>query len=271
MAESEDELKNLMQVKEDSEKFGLKLNIQKMNIMASGPITSWQIDGEKLETVRDFIFGGSKITADGDCSHEIKRCLCLRRKSMTNLCIKKQKHHFAGKGPYSQSYGFSSNHVLLWKLDHKEGWAPKDPCFWVVVLEKTHECPLHSKDISPKENQPWIFTGRTDAEAEASIIWPPDVKSQLFGKDPDAWKIEGKRRKRQQRVKWLESITDSMDVNLSQRREIMKDREARLVAVHRVTKIGHDWAPEQQQQWIISRLNRLNKNTMRLKNRVYCL
>ena len=85
MAEKEDELKNLMQVKEDSEKVGLKLNIQKMKIMASGPITSWQIDGEKLETVRDFIFGGSKITADGDCSHEIKRCLRLGRKSMTNL------------------------------------------------------------------------------------------------------------------------------------------------------------------------------------------
>ena len=85
MTENEDELKNLMQVKEDSEKVGLKLNIQKMKIMASGPITSWQIDGEKLETVRDFIFGGSKITADGDCSHEIKRCLRLGRKSMTNL------------------------------------------------------------------------------------------------------------------------------------------------------------------------------------------
>ena len=85
MTENEDELKNLMQVKEDSEKVGLQLNSQKMKIMASGPITSWQIDGEKLETVRDFIFGGSKITADGDCSHEIKICLRLGRKSMTNL------------------------------------------------------------------------------------------------------------------------------------------------------------------------------------------
>ena len=99
-------------MKEESEKAGLKLNIQKTKIMASGPITSWQIDGETMEKVRDFIFLGSK-TADGDCSHEIKRCLILRRKAMTNLdsILKKQKHYFAKKGPSSQSYGFSSSHV----------------------------------------------------------------------------------------------------------------------------------------------------------------
>ena len=98
-----------MKVKEESEKIGLKLNIQKTKIMASGPITSWQIDGETVETVRDFIFGGSKITADGDCSHEIKRCLLLGRKAMTNLHIrdiKKQRHYFANKSPSSQSYAF---------------------------------------------------------------------------------------------------------------------------------------------------------------------
>ena len=111
MAESEEELKSLlMKVKEESEKAGLKLNIQKTKIMASGPITSWQVDGE---TVVDFIFGGSKINADGDCSHEIKRCLLLGRKAMTKLrqCIKKQRHRFANKGPSSQGYGFSSGHV----------------------------------------------------------------------------------------------------------------------------------------------------------------
>ena len=105
MEESEEELKSLlMKVKEESEKADLKLNIQKMKIMASGPITSWQIDGETMETVRDFIFLGSKITADGDCSHEIKRCLLLERKAITNLdSIRKQRHYFANKGLSSQT------------------------------------------------------------------------------------------------------------------------------------------------------------------------
>ena len=110
MAESEEELKSLlMKVKEEGEKVGLKLNIQKMKIMVSGPITSWEIDGETVEIVTDFIFLGSKITADGDCSHEIKRCLLLGTKAMT--AIKKQRHYFADKGPSSQSHGFSSSHV----------------------------------------------------------------------------------------------------------------------------------------------------------------
>ena len=123
MAESEGELKSLlMKVKEESEKAGLKLNIKKTKIMASGTITSWQIDGETMETVRDFILGGFKITADGDCSHKIKRHLLLGRKgkgrngwSMINLdsILKKQRHYFADKGPSSQSYGFSSSHVWM--------------------------------------------------------------------------------------------------------------------------------------------------------------
>ena len=110
MAESEEELKSLlMKVKEESEKVGLKLSIQKSKIMASGPITSWQIDGETMETVTDFIFLGSKITADVDCSHEIKRHFFLGRKAMTKLdsILKKQRHYFTNKGPHSQIYGFS--------------------------------------------------------------------------------------------------------------------------------------------------------------------
>ena len=111
MAESEEELKSLlMKVKEESEKAGLKLNIQKTKIRASGPITSWQIDGETMKTVSDFIFLGSKITADGDYSHEIKRCLLLGRKVMTNL---DSRHYFANKGPSSQGYGFSCGHVWM--------------------------------------------------------------------------------------------------------------------------------------------------------------
>ena len=152
MAESEEELKSLlMKVKEESEKVGLKLNIQKAKIMASGPITSWEIDGETVETVADFIFGGSKITADGDCSHEIKRRLLLGRKVMTNLdsIIQKQRYYFANKGPSSQGYGFSSGHVWMWELDCEESWTPKNWCFWTVVLEKTLESPLDYKEIQP--------------------------------------------------------------------------------------------------------------------------
>ena len=123
MAESEEELKSLlMKVKEESENVGLKFNIQKMKILASDPITSWQIDGETVETVADFIFLGSKITADGDCSHEIKRHLLLGRRAMTKLdsIIKSRGDNFADKGPSSQGYGFSSSHVWMWELDYKE-------------------------------------------------------------------------------------------------------------------------------------------------------
>ena len=114
-AESEEELKSLlMKVKEESEKIGLKLNIQKTKIMASSPITSWEIDGETMETVSDYIIFGSKITADGDSSHEIKTCLLLGRKVMTNLHnILKSRHYFANKGPSSQGYGFSCGHVWM--------------------------------------------------------------------------------------------------------------------------------------------------------------
>ena len=116
----------------------------------------------------------------------------------TRQYIKRQRHHFANKGPCSQSYGFSSGHVRMRELDHKEGWTPKHWCFWAVVLEKTLESPLDCKEIklvNPKGNQPWIFIGRTDAEVEAPIIWPPDAKTRLIGKDPDAGKIEGKRKR----------------------------------------------------------------------------
>ena len=162
--------------------------------MASGPITSWQIDGETMETTRDFIFLGSKITVDSDCSHEIRRCLFLRRKAdQPRQRIKKQRHHFTDKGLSSQSYGFSGSHVRMWELDNKEGWVPKNWCFWTVVLEKTLESPLDSKikPVNPQGNQSCIFIGRTDAEAKAPILWPPDLKSCLTGKDPDAGKDWG--------------------------------------------------------------------------------
>ena len=162
--------------------------------MASGPITSWQIDGETMETMTDFIFSGSKITADGDCSHEIKRCLLLGRNTMTNLdsILKSRDITLPTKVHLSQSYGFSSSHVWMWELNHTEGWALKNWCFWTVVLEKTLESPLDCKEIqpvNPNGNQPLVlFIGSTDAEAEAPILWPPDMKSQLTEKDPDTGK-----------------------------------------------------------------------------------
>ena len=123
-------------------------------------------------------------------------------------------------------------------MDHKEGWVLKNWCFWVAVLEKTLESPLDSKEIKPFNltgNQPWIFIGRTVAEAEAPILWPLDANSRLPGKDHDAGKTESKRRGGQS-MRWLDSITDSVDVNLSKHQEIVKDREAQHSAVHGVTK-----------------------------------
>ena len=114
-----------------------------------------------------------------------------KRINKPRQCIKKQRHYFACKGPYSQSYGFSGSHVWMWELDHKKDWALKNWCFQTLVLKKTLKIPLDSKEIKPvnhKGNQPWIFIGRTDTEAEVPILWPPDVKSHLIGKDPDAGK-----------------------------------------------------------------------------------
>ena len=177
--------------------------------MAPGPIASWQIDGETMETVRDFIFWGFKITADGDCSHEIKRRLLLGRKAMTNLdSILKSRHYFADKDLSSQSYGFSSSHLWMWELDYKESWGPTNWCFWTVVLEKTLQSPLDCKEIQsvhPKGNQSWEFIGTTDAEAETPILWPLDAKSWLICKDPDAgkdWRWEEKGMTEDEMVGW---------------------------------------------------------------------
>ena len=182
-----------MKVKEESEKVGFKLNIQKTKIMRSGPITSWQTDGETMETVTNFIFLGSKVTANGDCNREIKRHLLLGRKDMTNLDIilKSIDITLPIMVHLVKAMVFSSSQVWMWELDYKESWAPKNRCFWTVVLEKTLESPLDCKEIqpvNPKGNQSWIFIGRTDAEAETPILWPSDAKNWLIRKDPDAGK-----------------------------------------------------------------------------------
>ena len=165
--------------------------------MASSPITSWQIDGETMETVTDFIFLGSKLTADGDCSHEIKRHLLLGRQDMTNLdsILKSRNITLPTKVCLVKAMFFP---VVV--SDYKESWALKNRCFWTVVLEKTLESPLDCKEIQPVHSEGdqsfrKVFFGRTDAKAETPVLWPPHVKSWLIGKESDARRDRGQEEK----------------------------------------------------------------------------
>ena len=163
--------------------------------------------------------------------------------------IKKQRHYFANKGPSSQSYGFSSGHVWTWKLHHKEGWEPKNWCFWIVVLEKTLESPLDCKEIkavNPKRNQPWIFIGRTDAKAEVLILWPPDAKNQLFGKDPDAWKDwrqEEKGTTEDEMVGWHHWLNKRVWAGS---RRWWRTGKPGVLKTMELQRVGHDRATDQQ-------------------------
>ena len=233
---------------------------ERLNWTELSPTTSWQIDGEiSVKTVTYFIFLGSKITADGDCSHEIKRCLLLGRKAFTNLdsILKSRDITLPTKVHLVKAMCFflfvclfvcffSSSHIWMWELDYKESWMPNNWCFWTVVLEKTLACSLDCKEIqpvNPKWNQSWI--GKTDVEAETPILSPPDVKKWLIWKSPDAkkdWRQEEKGMPEDEMVEWHHQL-DGRWVWVSSGSWWWTGKPGVLQSMG-LQKVGHYWATE---------------------------
>jgi len=239
MEESEELKSLLMKVKEESEKVDLKLSIQKTKIMASGPITSWEIDGETVEAVTDFIFGGSKITADGDCNHEIKRCLLLGSYDQPRQHIKKQIHHFTNKGPSSQGYGLP---VVMygcesWTIKKAKHWRIEafELSCWRRLLRVSWATKRSNQSILKEINLEYSLEGlmlKLKLQYFGHLMWRTDSleKTLMLGK------IEGRRKRGQQRTRLLDGTIDSMDMSLSRLQEMVMEGGAWHAAVHGVTK-----------------------------------
>ena len=205
-----------------------------------------------MNTVTSFIFSGSKITTYSGCSHEIKRLAPWKNSyDQPRQHTKKQRYYFADKGPSSQSYSFSSSHVWMWELDHKESWVPKKWCFCTVMLEMILECPCdytEFKPVHPRGNQSWIFIGRTDAEAETPVLSPPDVKSQLIRKDPESgkdWRQEEKEMTEDEMVVWHYLLDGhEFEQGLGFGDGQVMDRTPGMLQSMVLQRVRHDWVTE---------------------------